>query len=445
MTSSAPLNIAVIGSGIAGMAAAWLLAKRHTVTVLEKDFRPGGHTNTVEAPLGKGARVPVDAGFILYNESNYRNLSALFAHLGVPTQAADLSFSVSIDDGRVEYARNNGLVGLLAQPTNLVKPRFWSMLRGWLRFYREAPAFLKDPQADTLTLAQYLLLQNYPPALVEDHLLPLGAAVWSCPPQDMEAHPAAAFIRFFQSHGLLSLRPNPGWRTVTGGAREYLQRLTAPYVTEIKLHTGAKRLIRCAGGVLVEDERGGSHLYDHVVVATHAPQALALLDEPTPDERRLLSPFHTRANEVWLHQDLALMPHRAEAWAAWNALVQRQRSVEWTASVTTWLNHLHGFDRSHPLFLSLNPPLRPDAEGVLGRMVYHHPLITLDTLAARKELWKLQGQGNIWYCGAWCGDGFHEDGLQAALWVAERLGHHRRPWSLPEPSDRLTGWPESLP
>lgn len=440
---SAGQKIAVIGTGITGMAAAWLLSKRHQVTVLEKDTRVGGHTNTVEAKTAGGATLPVDTGFIVYNARNYPNLVALFEHLGVETLETDMSFAVSVDGGRLEYAGSD-LAGLIAQPANLLRPRFWSMLIDLVRFYRKAPAFLAEPGADDMTLGDYLKREKYSRAFVEDHLLPMGAAIWSSPPEDMEQHPAAAFIRFFQNHALLDLTNRPIWRTVKGGSREYLRRLTSAYADRIQVGAGVDKIIRGASGVLVTDATGHTTAYDHVVIACHADDALAMLGDPTAEEQRLLGAFRYQTNDVWLHQDETLMPRRRKAWAAWNYVSDSQRGSDWASTVTYWMNRLQHIDEAHPLFVTLNPPVMPRPETVLHRQSYEHPLFTVEAVKAQKDLWRLQGQGGTWYCGSYFGSGFHEDGLQAGLLVAERLGGLRRPWRVAGENDRLAPWPDSV-
>ncbi|GEO81974.1 NAD(P)/FAD-dependent oxidoreductase [Pararhodospirillum oryzae] len=434
--ASGRLSVAVIGSGIAGLSAAWLLSQRHDVTLLEKEPRIGGHAHTVDVRPDGAAPVAVDTGVMLHNDRYYPNFVALLDHLGVATRPVPASFAVSIDGGHLEYA-SRGLSGLLAQPGNLLRPRFWSVLTGALRFYQQAPALMADPAMAGRSLGQWLAQSGYARPFIEDYLVPLAAALWSSPAQAVEERPALALLRALQTHGLFEWRRRVAWRTVVGGARVYLDALATPVVGNMKLRVPVRRLIRCASGVLVEDHSGAQHLFDKVVVATHPDQALALLDEPTPDEQRVLGAFAARTTEVWLHQDLSQMPRRPSAWAAWNTLVERRLSREGLATVTYWMNELQGIDRSHPLFVTLNPALRPEAETVLGRATYRHPVFSAEALAAQGDLWKLQDQGGIWYAGAWFGAGFHEDALQAGLLVAESLGGGRRPWHIPNENARL--------
>jgi predicted NAD/FAD-binding protein len=431
-------KIAVVGTGISGMAAAWLLSQHHRVTVYEKDDRIGGHTNTVTLD-GPGGQVNVDTGFIVYNERNYPNLVALFDHLGVATQATDMSFAASLDKGRFEYS-GEGVSGLLAQPVNVLRPRLWRMLGDLLRFYREAPNALSDPGAADLTLGAYLEAHGYGEPFVRDHLLPMGAAIWSTPTRGMLDYPLAVFVRFCDNHGLLSLGERPQWRTVVGGSRAYLERLTEPFRSRIQLNTAATAIYRGQGGVRIEDRQGGTRDFDDVVIASHADQALALLADADPAERRLLGAFRYERNLAVLHSDLSLMPRARRAWAAWNFLSEG-RGDEQRVCVTYWMNRLQRLPDDLPLFVTLNPTRSP-AEGTIHRtFLYQHPVYDRDAVRAQGLLWNLQGARRTWFCGSYFGHGFHEDGLQAGLAVAEQLGGVARPWQVADPNGRIHCYP----
>jgi predicted NAD/FAD-binding protein len=375
---------------------------------------------------------------------NYPNLVALFDHLGVPTHDSDMSFGASLDDGRLEYAGNGSLGGLFAQPGNAVSPRFWSMMRDLLRFYREAPSFLADPAARHTTLGEYLDRHGYGRAFVEDHLLPMGAAIWSTPVADMRAYPAAAFIRFFDNHALLKLIGRPAWRTVTGGSREYVKRLTAPILDRIHLNAKITRIRRVQGGVMLQDLRGETHVFDDVVLACHADEALALLDDADIRERTVLEGFKYTRNRAILHSDPSLMPKSRRAWSSWNFIGTRDAEGRDQVCVTYWMNRLQGLDPKVPLFVTLNPPREPAAGTVVRGFLYDHPMYDRAALAAQDQVWSLQGRRRTWFCGAYMGAGFHEDGLQAGLAVAEALGGVRRPWSVPNESGRIS-FGEALP
>ena len=415
------------------MSAAWLLSQRHKVTVYEQDGRLGGHTNTVEVDLD-GVRHPVDTGFIVYNEQNYPNLTALFRHLGVETRASDMSFGVSLDDGRLEYG-SVGWRGLFAQYRNAVNPRFWSMMRDLVRFYREAPAYVGA--SDSISLGGYLERHGYGRAFRDDHLLPMAAAIWSAPAHALLDYPAEAFIRFCENHGLLELASRPQWRTVIGGSKSYVERLTRIYGERVRLQCGIKGIARTAAGVLVTDATGRTEMFDHVVIATHADQALEMLDDATVRERDLLSVFRYERNVAVLHTDLAFMPRRRGAWSSWNYLGRRDDAAGEKLCVTYWMNNLQGIVSERPLLVTLNPATAPRSETVLHSEVYQHPIFDNATSAAQKLLWSLQGSNRTWFCGAYFGAGFHEDGLQAGLAVAESLGGVRRPWTVANESGRI--------
>lgn len=425
-------NIAVIGSGISGLSCAWLLSQAHRVTLYEAAPRLGGHTNTVEVAQADGRVVPVDTGFIVYNEQTYPNLTALFAHLGVETRGTDMSFAVSLRGGRLEYG-STSLRALFSQRRNLVNPRFLFMLKDLARFYRSAPEDLARG-CDGLSLGAYLDANGYGKAFQQDHLLPQAAAIWSSSAADIRAYPAAAFIRFFVNHGLLELdvHARPQWRTVVGGSRNYIPKLTAPFVDRILTDTPVTAIVRDGAGAVVHSGRG-SERFDQVVLATHANQALALLAEPTAEERALLSAFRYTTNQAVLHTDARLMPRRRAAWSAWNYRGDSGGSGE----VTYWMNLLQGLESAEPLLVSLNPSRPPDPARVIRAETYEHPLYDHVSMAAQERLWSLQGGRRTWFCGAHFGAGFHEDGLQAGLAVAEAIGGVRRPWTVRDESGRI--------
>ena len=428
-------KIAIIGSGIAGMSAAWLLDKSHDVTVYESSARVGGHSHTVQAST-PGGDVAVDTGFIVYNAVNYPNLVALFDHLDVPTKASNMGFAVSLDRGRMEYGGDN-LVTLFSQPRNLIRPRFWSMLSELLRFYREAPAHAEQLEADLTTLGDYLDAHGYGQAFQDDHLLPQAAAIWSASARDIRDYPAAAFIRFCDNHGLLKIADRPVWRTVEGGSRAYVSRLTAGYADRIRVGVAALGVARTAKGVVVRDSRGGSDTYDQVVIAAHADEGLAMLETPTHAERTLLGAFGYSRNETVLHSDIALMPRRKALWSAWNYLGRTEPGGDRQLCVTYWMNRLQGLPGATPLLVTLNPLQPPDPAKVFHTQVYEHPRFDAAAIRAQRDLWSIQGEGGVWWCGAYFGSGFHEDGLQAGLAVAEAMGGVRRPWVVENESGRI--------
>ena len=348
---------------------------------------------------------------------------------------SDMSLAVSLHDGDLEYS-GTGLRGLLAQPRNLFRPRFWSMLRDLVKFYRQATRdadLLKD---ETVSLGDYLAAGGYGAAFRDDHLLPMASAIWSAPPSEILSFPVATFIRFHRNHGLLQLAQRPAWETVVGGSIVYVHRLIQPFADRIRLDTGVVTVQRTADGVIVTDSRGGSSRYDHVVLATHADQALSALADPTSDETELLGAFRYSRNLAVLHSDPSFMPRRRATWSSWNYIGSRDESAD-SVGVTYWMNRLQGIPDRSPLFLTLNPPRPPRAGTLHHSEVYHHPIFDAAAISAQRRLWSLQGRGNVWFCGAHFGAGFHEDGLQAGLAVAEQLGGLRRPWNVPDESGRI--------
>jgi hypothetical protein len=428
------LKVAVIGTGISGMAAAWLLSGHHDVTVYERADRIGGHSNTVDARTPHG-NVPVDTGFIVYNEQTYPNLTALFDHLEVPTEATEMSFGVSLDNGALEYSGGN-LGTVFAQRKNIISPRFWSMLRDLRRFYRDAPADMHrlGPKA---TLGDYLKMGGYGAAFRDDHMLPMAAAIWSSPAQSMLDYPAAAFIRFHDNHGLLKLTNRPVWRTVTGGSRSYVSRLTKPFANRIRLNENIVSMRRDADGVRIVTAGGDVQNYDHVIMATHADQALRMLSDASHQERALLAPFRYSHNLAVLHCDEGLMPRRRAVWSSWNYIGERNDPADIDVTVSYWMNRLQNLTSEAPLFLTLNPRRPPRAGTIFHSEMYEHPLIDAAAMAAQSRLWSLQGRQRTWFCGAYFGAGFHEDGLQSGLAVAEALGGVRRPWNVENESGRI--------
>ncbi len=426
-------SVAVIGGGIAGLSCAWLLSKRCRVTLYEGAPRLGGHANTVTVNAGRGD-FAVDTGFIVYNERTYPNFSALLHHLGVATEPSDMSFAASLDAGGLEYA-GTGLAGLFGQSRNLVRPRFWSMLRDLRRLYRLAPQDAVLGEADLTSLGEWLDRHGFGAALREDHIIPMAAAIWSSSPDAVLRYPAAAFFRFCDNHGLLRLHDRPDWRTVTGGSQSYVARLAADLTGDVRLGCGIARVERGPEGVILRDGRGRIFHHDDVVIATHAHQALAMLADADAEERALLGAFGRTRNIAVLHTDPSFMPRRRAVWASWNFIGARAGGA--APCVTYWMNNLQNLQGQPGVFVTLNPP-RPPAPGtVLYTQAYEHPLFDVGAMAAQRRLWPLQGVRRTWFCGAWFGAGFHEDGVQAGLAVAEALAGGRRPWSVADESGRI--------
>ena len=416
-------RVAVVGSGISGASAAWALSGSADVVLFEQDHRLGGHTATVDIDY-VGRPVSVDTGFIVYNEHNYTNLTALFDHLGVATHASNMGFSMSLDGGRLEWSGEN-LSTIFAQWRNLVSPKFLWMLREILRFNSLCVADRDNGVASACTIGEYLEHRNFSSAFRDDYLIPMASAIWSTPKLKMMDYPAATFISFFENHRLIN-NERPVWRTVTGGARNYLDKLLAPLPADAvrkgeRVHT----VLRDAFGATVWAGRSAPEHFDAVILAGHPNQSLEMLGDASLAEQAILSAIQYRPNRVMLHRDPALMPKRKAAWAAWNYLRDSRDDSE--VCVTYWMNRLQGIDANMPLFVSLNPAIEPREDLVFGEWSYDHPQFDARALAAQMRMDEIQGVRNTWYAGAWNGHGFHEDGLKSGLAAAEALGA-QIPW-----------------
>lgn len=411
-------SIAVVGGGVSGLAAAWCLARRFRVTLFEAANYVGGHTNTVEVTLD-GATAPVDTGFLVYNERTYPNLIRLFAELGVPVHDSDMSFAVSRDAGALEWAGTN-LNTVFAQRRNLVSPRFWSMVLDILRFNREATRYVADPAVAAETLGALLVRERYGTPFRDWYLVPMAAAIWSASPASILDYPAATFLRFCLNHALLQVNDRPVWKTVAGGGREYVRRICAT-LDDVRTNSPVTAVRRSATGVNVECA-GSTTEFAGVVLATHAPDSLALLAEPTPLEAEVLGAIGYQDNEAILHTDASLLPRRQSTWSSWNFIASSGARDERPVCVSYLLNRLQPLPFSTPLVLTLNPDRQPDPGRVIRRFRYAHPVFDMPAIVAQQRLPLIQGTDRVWYAGAWSGYGFHEDGLRSGLRVADALG-----------------------
>lgn len=428
------LGIAVIGSGIAGLSAAWLLSQRHTVTLIESEPQLGGHAKTVDVPVKGNGSVAIDTGFIVSNAWTYPNFSALVDYLGVDMVDIAMTFSVSADQGRYEYSGNH-LGTLCGKPRMWLSPRHWQMMTDLWHFYRTAEHAAAGVSPH-LTLGQYLANGGYGATFIRRHILPMAGAIWSSTPDQIAAFPFRAFVDFFSNHQLFVLGNRPDWRSVKGGSRSYVEKLVADGRFSIRTASPVVRVFRKQDGVDVHFANGGSENFDHVVIATHGDQALRLLGNPTSDETAVLSHFKTSLNRVVLHRDSAPMPGARRFWSGWNYRAVDQ-GRENALSVTYWMNALQKLDSPEDHFVSLNPCVEPAPAKVDGTYYYRHPVFNAATLGAQQELWNLQGVRRTWFAGAWFGAGFHEDGIQAGLAVAEQLGGAARPWAVANESGRI--------
>ena len=420
------MRVAVIGTGIAGNAAAWALSQRYPVTVYDRELRPGGHSHTVTIDYD-GTPVAVDTGFIVYNELNYPDFTAMLAHLDVETVESCMSFAVTADAGRFEWKGGGDTwaetaKGLFAQPRNLLSPSYLWMLRDILVFNDTSVKDYADGTLRDLSLGAYFRMRGFAPRLLSDYLAPMGAAIWSAPADRILDFPAENFVAFFNNHRLLQY-DRPKWRSIKGGSHVYVDRLTAAFRDRMRLGCAVTSIARTGHGVVVKDSLGHTDTYDHVVIAAHSDQALRMLSDPDTNERSVLGDIRYAPNTVYLHRDPRLMPKRRSAWASWNFLRwKRDGAPVNDVTVTYWMNPLQGLDDALPLFVSLNPPFAPDPDLTFGRYLCDHPQYDTAAFAAQKRLPDIQGKRHTWFCGAWTGYGFHEDGLRSGLAVAEALG-----------------------
>lgn len=417
-------KIAVIGSGISGMSAAWFLSQKHEVTLYEKNARLGGHTHTVDIELNQQS-CSVDTGFIVFNEPNYPLLTAMLKHLEVDTHPTEMSFAVSIDQGLLEYAGSN-LSTLFAQRKNLFSWQHWHMLKEILRFNRLAKNDLELGLNPELTLGSYLQQNNFGEAMQNHYLLPMAAAIWSCPTATMLKFPANSFLQFFYNHGLLNISERPQWRTVAQGARRYLHAIES--LNSFNIHYSEVVQVWAAetqnDQVRITSQDGDMRFYDRVVFACHADEAHHLLRNQGFD---LLHHFKYQHNEAWLHTDAKLMPKLKKAWSAWNYLSDADPQQQREVAVTYWMNRLQPLPLEQDVFVTLNR--QPDPSTVLKRIDYQHPVFDRDAIAAQANLHQIQGRKNCWFAGSYCGYGFHEDGLASAAHLAQ-LWQIALPWEL---------------
>ena len=410
------MKIAVVGSGIAGLGAAWLLSRQHEVVLFERESRLGGHTHTHQVEQG-GRAYRVDTGFIVFNPGNYPLLTKLFDELGVPSQPTTMSFSVHDDGNGLEYNATD-LNGLFCQRRNLVSPRFWRMVREITRFYREAPALLAETGPGP-TLGSYLRERNYSDLFVRDHLVPMASALWSSPSETILDFPAKYLVRFMDNHHMLQVRDRPMWRVVCGGSSRYIEAMQKTWNVQLRLSSPVREVRRDAAGVEIATDRG-SERFDQVVMACHSDQALALLADPSEAEREVLGAIHYQANETVLHTDASLLPRQRKAWAAWNAYVPKAPGAPCTVSYC--MNHLQSLDSPEPFVVTLGRGQAIDPGKVLARMQYQHPVYTHASVAAQGRRGEINGGNRTWFAGAYWGFGFHEDGLRSGVEVARALG-----------------------
>jgi predicted NAD/FAD-binding protein len=410
-------RIAVIGSGISGMAAAYLLSQKHEVWLFEKDGRLGGHTHTHEIETSRGV-LPIDTGFMVHNDRTYPNLVRLFRTLGVARQPSDMSFGVCCRETGFEYS-SRGIAGFFAGNRNWFRPAHYRFFAEIVRFHREARQLLHDPAGAGLTLRDYLQAHQFRGDFARYYLHPMAAAVWSTSPEEIEDFPAFTLIRFLENHGLLGLTSAPPWYVLQGGSRTYIPPLTAPYQKRIRLAAKVDGVIRTPSGVEISFQDRAPEHFDEVVFACHAPQTLQLLKDASPLEKQVLSGFRTSRNETVLHTDSRLLPRRPRARASWNYHLGARRH---RATLTYHMNRLQSLPTAEDYCVTLNDTPSLEEKKILREMAYFHPLYTLEAVRSQARWQEISGRNRAHFCGAYWFYGFHEDGLNSAIRVADRLG-----------------------
>ncbi|MEC8665343.1 MAG: FAD-dependent oxidoreductase [Pseudomonadota bacterium] len=415
------MKIGIIGAGISGLGAAYLLSPDHDITVFEKNDYIGGHSRTIVVKPNEKA-TPGDTGFIVFNDWNYPNLFGLFKALDVPYIKSDMSFGVSIKKGWLEYSSN----GLFAQTRNVFRPAYWKMLADIIRFNKQAPAYIEKDSS--VSLGQCLDDLNMGEWFRQYYLLAMGAAIWSCPLDTIMKFPAKTFLRFFKNHGLLNIVKRPQWYTVQGGSCEYVKRLTASVDGEIHKSCPAKRVfIEADNKITVIAEDGSKNIFDHVIFACHADEALALIDEPTQHEVEVLGNFKYQDNEIVVHTDESFMPVNRKCWASWIYLSEAEKDTSPVVSLSYWMNNLQSLEVKEQVLVTLNPGRKPDETKILDTHMFSHPIFDKGAIDAQQRIDLIQGARGLWFCGAYQRYGFHEDGLLSAVNVAKSMGA-RIPW-----------------
>ncbi len=408
-------RVAVVGTGVAGMAAAYFLRHDCEIVFYEKNAYPGGHTNTVTVDED-GRPVYIDTGFMVYNEVTYPNLIRFFSELNIPVKNTSMSFSVQHLPTGLEYC-GTGIAGLFSQRKNLFNLSYIRMLSSIHRFNQECVEVLENKKYERSTISEYVREKRLGPDILEKYLLPMSAAIWSTPPDKMMNFPAATLVRFFKNHGLLGLTTHYQWKTVEGGSRVYRDKVLSLFPGSLKIGRAATQVSRNSSGVLVRDSSGGEASYDRVVIASHADEALAMLQDAKPLEKELLGKFRYQKNQAMLHTDESVMPRARKAWSSWNYRIEKDRS----ASVIYWMNSLQGVSDKKNYFVSINDPGRVDPSKILWQKEYEHPIYDLEAIQAQEKLNRLNAEGPVYFCGSYFKYGFHEDAFTAGKEAAQAL------------------------
>ena len=405
------MKIGVIGSGVSGLVSALTLQERFEVSLFEKNSKLGGHSNTVTIEQ-ENKKYYVETGFIVLNDKNYPIFTSLLKHLNIGVNNSSMSFSVSVDKGQFEYS--SSYIGLLGQTKNIIDPKYWGMLRDINYFYTNALKDVKDCP-DNETLGQFLKRFNYSNKFIDYHLVPMTASIWSCPTKSILNFPIKSLLVFFENHKLLNIYNRPKWSTVNKGSREYVKKIKS--LLKGKIYTNAKvnKISKSKEGIRVHYQ-DGIKTFDKVILACHADQSSEILIENFSEEANLLKDFKYQKNTSILHSDINFMPKRKSVWSSWNYITETGNSGN--LSITYWMNELQGINSSKPILLSLNPKILPNPDLIYGQYSYSHPILDNNAINIQKKLSSIQGKNNLWFCGAWTGFGFHEDGVKSAVEIA---------------------------
>ena len=414
------MKIGVIGSGVSGLVSALTLQERFEVSLFEKNSKLGGHSNTVTIEQNN-KKYSVETGFIVLNDKNYPIFTSLLKHLNIGVNNSSMSFSVSVDKGQFEYS--SSYIGLLGQTKNIIDPKYWGMLRDINYFYTNALKDVKDCP-DNETLGQFLKRFNYSNKFIDYHLVPMTASIWSCPTKSILNFPIKSLLVFFENHKLLNIYNRPKWSTVNKGSREYVKKIQS--LLKGKIYTNAKvnKISKSKEGIRVHYQ-DGIKTFDKVILACHADQSSEILIENFSEEANLLKDFKYQKNTSILHSDINFMPKRKSVWSSWNYITETGNSGN--LSITYWMNELQGINSSKPILLSLNPKILPNPDLIYGQYSYSHPILDNNAINIQKKLSSIQGKNNLWFCGAWTGFGFHEDGVKSAVEIANSHNIHL-PW-----------------
>ena len=414
------MKVGVIGSGVSGLVSALTLQEKFEVSLFEKNSKLGGHSNTVTIEQ-ENKKYSVETGFIVLNDKNYPIFTSLLKHLNIGVNNSSMSFSVSVDKGQFEYS--SSYIGLLGQTKNIIDPKYWGMLRDINYFYTNALKDVKDCP-DNETLGQFLKRFNYSNKFIDYHLVPMTASIWSCPTKSILNFPIKSLLVFFENHKLLNIYNRPKWSTVNKGSREYVKKIQS--LLKGKIYTNAKvnKISKSKEGIRVHYQ-DGIKTFDKVILACHADQSSEILIENFSEEANLLKDFKYQKNTSILHSDINFMPKRKSVWSSWNYITETGNSGN--LSITYWMNELQGINSSKPILLSLNPKILPNPDLIYGQYSYSHPILDNKAIYIQKKLSSIQGKNNLWFCGAWTGFGFHEDGVKSAVEIANSHNIHL-PW-----------------